>query len=275
MPSHCRIALGIPHTPWIPERVESLKRLREQLASPRHEFFMKTRMYSEFSEKEPNWSWSKKLWDWGLETEATHLLQLQDDVQVAPNFWDALNAMIANVPDGVIGLQGAHPKFRTISNDGHRWAVSNAWMVGVGYVIPRSKLKELIQFRDVYEEAALKTNEDDFIANFMATKRYSVWHPIPTIVDHDTDVKSTYGNDKHLHRKATVTWRDFGEKEIESETFWRVDRDPPIITNPHLNRCWFCELEPVAVGFQETGAGIGRSCLAKATSSVLMQGVKQ
>jgi hypothetical protein len=43
----------------------------------------------------------------------------------------------------------------------------------------------------------------------MATDRV-VWHPTPTIIDHDVDLKSTYGNDRHLYRRPQVTWEDMG-----------------------------------------------------------------
>ena len=64
------IALAIPHTPWKPERVESLQRLLKQWAGMDGTFKL-------FTDKEPNWSWSEKLWHWGFDTGASHLLQLQ------------------------------------------------------------------------------------------------------------------------------------------------------------------------------------------------------
>lgn len=262
-------ALAIPHTPWIPARTESLRRLTLALAAgspaPRTCFF---------ADREPNWSWSQKLWSWGLETDATHLLQIQDDVIPAPNFWKALHAMVEAVPDRVIGLQGAHPKFRTMARDGHNWALSCAWLVGVAYVIPKPILAELVAYRKAEDETARVTCEDDFIAKFCVSTARPVLHPIPTIIDHDIEIESTYGNGDHMYRRATCTWREFGEKEIESTDFWRIRQQPPAVTSPHTERCWFCEGEPVLVGFKQTGALLGRSCLVQAVTHALGGGVK-
>ncbi len=258
-------ALAVPHTPWVPERVVSLGCLRATVGSPAIERV--------FAEKEPNWSWSQKIWAWGTETDATHLVQLQDDVDVAPNFWAALSAMIAAVPDQIIGLQGAHPVFRTLAKEDHRWARSHAWMVGVGYVIPRADLAELVKFRTIFDGIAHEKNEDDFIAWFCTETGRDVWHPIPTIIDHG-DMQSTYGNGDHKFRRPTVTWREFGADEITRVDFWTPSADPPMVVNPHLNRCWFCQGEPSVVGFKETGALIGRICIANAVAGAMGMGAK-
>lgn len=257
-------ALAIPHTPWIPERVDSLDRLLGTLSgawpSDPHRRI--------FKDREPNWSWSAKLWRWGLETGATHLLQLQDDVIPAPNFWAALTAMIEACPDQIVSLHGGHPANRLIAHRGGNWTQSKAWMVGVGYVIPRAILDELVKYRATLPDNP-GINEDDLIGRFCVLTQRPVYHPIPTIIDHDTDVASTYKNDAHLYRKPTVTWRDYMPKEIESVSFWKVASEPPLVQDPHHGLCWFCYNEPGAAGSSATSAMIGRRCLASAVSGVL------
>ncbi len=261
-------ALAIPHTPWVPERVESIDRLCATLSGPREAPHFRV-----FQDKEPNAEWSRKLWSWGLETSATHLVQLQDDVSVAPNFWAALSALVEAVPDKIIGLQGAHPVFRTLAKEEYRWARSHAWMVGVGYVIPRADLAELVKFRTIFDGIAHEKNEDDFIAWFCTETGRDVWHPIPTIIDHQP-LPSTYGNDANMFQRPTVTWREFGANEITRVDFWTPAGEPPMIVNPHFNRCWFCQQEPTSIGFRETGAQIGRACLVNAMAGVLKVGLK-
>ncbi len=267
-------ALAVPHTPWVTDRVRSMFDLMQAIGggnappgtSIRH-----------FIDREPNVEWSRKLWAWGdgicAVEGATHLLQLQDDATVAPNFWTALSAMVAAVPDQIIGLQGAHPAFRLLARDGHKWARSHAWMVGVGYVIPRDALAELVKFRSIFDGIAHEKNEDDFIAWFCTETGRDVWHPIPTIIDH-TPIPSTYGNDANKFQRPTVTWREFGADEITRADFWTPAADVPIVANPHLNRCWFCQQEPGTAGFQETGALIGRACIVNALASILKVGLK-
>ena len=56
-------------------------------------------------------------------------------------------------------------------------------------------------------------NNEDSLVNFWAHKLgYDIWHPMPTIINHDLGVPSTYANDAHhefsMYRRPTVTWRD-------------------------------------------------------------------
>lgn len=44
------------------------------------------------------------------------------------------------------------------------------------------------------------------IGLWCATTGRKVYHPLPTIVDHDVNLVSTYGNDNHENRRSTVRW---------------------------------------------------------------------
>jgi hypothetical protein len=178
--------------------------------------------------------------------------------------------MVAARPDDVIGLQGAHPKFPALAAKGVRWAKSQ-WLVGVGYVIPVDVVRALLMYRDGLGAAVVQnTNEDDLISRFCVATQRHVWHPIPTIIDHDTHVRSTYANDSHEHRRATVTWRTYPAEELERDDFWRVSGTVPVVSDPHQSSCWACEQEPGIIAFQETGLRIGRRCIAKSAEVVIM-----
>ena len=88
-----KIALAIPHTPWVDERVTSMTSLLvaldlvEPLTDAGPCF-----AYREFTERAPNAVWAEKLWTWLFETGADWCLQLQDDVIVAPCFWPILKS---------------------------------------------------------------------------------------------------------------------------------------------------------------------------------------
>ena len=188
-------ALAIPTTAdWVPERAASLERLKAQLGH-------RPVYYREFRDREPNWSWSGKLWEWGLRCARAHLVQLQDDVVVGPEFWPTLRAMVDERPDDIIGLE-------SVLAPSSPWYTSGDGLIGVGYVLPPDVLAWLIDWREGLRPGAIQSlNEDQLLGLYAHVSGRRIWHPVPTIIDHDVEIVSTYGNDHHSHRrpaKSTV-----------------------------------------------------------------------
>lgn len=259
-----KYALAIPHTPWIRHRVDSLDRLLVSLSRSTKSSSDEVRF---FTDREPNHVWSQKLWQWGHDTGADYLVQLQDDALVAPCFWGALDAMLTVVPDKVIGLHAVHPAAREAERAGFRWHRAN-WLYGVGYVIPKAILGELVAVRATASHAEL-INEDEFIGRFCAYTKRDVWCPIPTIIDHDITHESTYGNDDHTHRRPAVTWRGYSEGELTDPAFWITGTQTPLFVSPHSTACWFCGAEPGPMRGGLSGARIGWQCLARGAEAAL------
>jgi len=230
-------ALGLTNTPWVPARRESFVRLVAALGCAAvddalhvHDDVATKALASAriFNEREPNHSWSRKMWAWALETSATHALFLQDDVWPAPNFWKALRAIVQTAPNEIIGLEAAHPAGRALAGFGERWYATRAWLIGPGYVVPRAHLEALLTWRARQPRVRiLNTNEDTLVNEFCVETGRRVLHPIPTIIDHDTTIASTYANDDHEHRRPTVKWTDgkkygFELEDLEKVEFWRA-----------------------------------------------------
>jgi hypothetical protein len=247
------LALALPHTPWIPHRVESFRRLGAELhaAGDGHD------ECRTFSDRESNKVWPRKLWGWALDTGATHLVQLQDDVIVSPHFWATLRAMLTARPRDVIGLSAVHPHGPDIARQGHRW-YRTPGVVGWAYVFPRELLAAFVAWVDARPEIVAVRNEDDLIGDWLAATGRTAWHPVPTIVDHDVSVPSTYANDAHMHRRATVTWRGYDPADLVSADWWRGDG--PVLATPELGRCWACETRAALVT-APNGVGMCGGCL--------------
>lgn len=251
-PGDISFAFGLPHTPWVPARVESFARLKDQLKFPRDgDVHLLSPDERVFSERASNNVWSLVMWTWAAEMNRTHFLTLQDDAIVAPDFWRALRALVAAHPDEIIGFEVVHPLTRALAEEGHRWFTTSDMLIGVGYVVPLPVLRDFLAWR----KAALRPGatealdaggkpvltEDTLLALFCLATGRRLWHPIPTIIDHDTSLESTYGNDAHGARRPPVRWDEgAGEADLSDPEFWSAE--PPFGTVPHVGR--FYEATP-------------------------------
>ena len=281
-----KIALGIPHTPWVPERMKSMARLRASLARPslrversadgldEAPVLVPSNVgYREFTERESNKVWPRKMWTWGSETlkEPTDLfVTIQDDTLIAPCFWPALKAMVQHLPPlAVLGLSATHPLGPEVARQGHRWYRTRSWVIGWGYGMRRADLAEFIAWIDARPELVAQCNEDELVNRWVSATGRFTWHPVPTIVDHDTSIDSQYKNDHHAHRRSTVTWRDFGEGSLTDPDFWLPSGDPQLLALPSPTHCWYCMERLAFMMSQRTGAALCRHCLIDGTAAML------
>jgi len=218
------IAFAVPHTPWVPERVRSFERLFDQLDIPHRPRAVAT--YRFFTERAANAVWSADMWRWGAEQQVSHFVTLQDDVIVAGFFWNAIGAMLEALPDQVIGLEVVHRAAPALAELGHRWFTTADCLIGVGYALPTKLLREFLEWRErKLKPGALEVlTEDTMLGIWCMVTGHLVFHPLPTIIDHDTGIASTYGNDGHANRRPLVRWAanqgEFASAELLSDPDW-------------------------------------------------------
>jgi hypothetical protein len=266
-------ALAIPHAPHKPGRTESLRRLGSMLGlelsfsgGSGHGIAQRSGidfMYRVFAEREPHWEWSKRLWRWGLETKADYLVQLQDDVLVPENFFPALRALLTTHPSGVTALMGIHPLARELARMGGRMHRTRAWLLGNGYVLSKHFLAEFCPWVERNEARARICSEDSLINAFCVETARDIFHPIPSLVDHDLSVPSTWGADNNGHRSATVSWKNFMPAEIEHPGFWSHPGEIRLLLDSLRPHCWFCMQEEAFISSATTGMHVGPNCFAR------------
>lgn len=240
------IALAIPTAAaWVPERAETLKRLRTSLFGTGYETPPEGTKFThgvvrEFRERTHFSVWATSMWTWLEETGADWGLSLQDDVLVAPNFWKALEAMLAAVPPEVeiICLESAHPATPLLHSAGEVWYSTAEMLIGVAYVARRETYAAFREWR----ETRLKpgawfpgpqcVTEDNLFGQFAMNTGRRVYSPVRTLVDHDVALKSVHGNDDHPNRRPRVRWDNAGLplETYELPAYWKVDNPP------HLGR---------------------------------------
>jgi hypothetical protein len=261
------IALAIPHTPWVPARAESMERLLDALGiGGLQEPGFPVDHFCVFTERAANHVWAESMWRWLHSTGADWCLQLQDDVMVAQCFWPAIRAMLGALPPeaDVVGLTSVHPMTPEIARRGHRWHRTPGNLVGWAYALRRDALGAFLEDRARLPEGFRVQNEDEQIAIWTQRSGRSVWHPVPAIVDHDTSIPSSYGNDHHSHRRPRVTWRTFDEREICDVDWWRPSGTPEMLPMPDHQLCWMCGDRPVLARSERTGCGICHECAIEA-----------
>lgn len=249
--------LAVPHTPWVPARAESVRRL-EPVLDERHRLF---------TERAPNWEWSRTMWRWMADQEDTYAVQLQDDVLPHPSFWRIVEAMVAGNPEArVIGLHAGHPAGPALAASGARWYRTRAWVVGVGYIVRGDVMHELAEWREANDALARTLNEDDFIARFCGSHGIDVWHPMPSPIDHDVTVPSTYGNDAHANRRPTVSADAYDTDAMCRAEFWRVDSTAPLLVSPYAMVCAHCGGDGVVA---RTELPVCRLCIVRMVAQVM------
>jgi hypothetical protein len=265
------LSIGIPHCAARPERRATLARLLDSLGPIPDDMVLKV-----FDEPGPHWVWSREMWSWGLATDAPWFLQIQDDQVVPPNVLRAVRAMIAGSPAGcdVIGAFAVHPLGREIARQGGRWYRTRAWLMGGMYLFTRSYLKDFVPWVKANEARARVTCEDSLSNFFTNETGRDVFHPCPSLCEHDLSIPSTWMQqatdmgvpDPALHgnRRPTVSYKDFLPSELERAEFWEqpggLVRLLPDSCGP---LCWFCISEPAFISSTETGVHVGPNCFSK------------
>ena len=218
-----KFALGIPHTPWVEARVATYDALRASLGTSG---YVACRT---FEDRAANHEWSETLWKWGVNSGGTHLLQLQDDVEVCPDFWLVLRALVTAFPDHVIGLHS--PKVPMPPPPGANVYTTSDGLIGTGYVVPVSILQDFLEWRSrVSPEGVENLGEDTLLGLYCYDRGLSIVHPSPSFIRHNVNLPSTYGNDEHEGRKPRypVAFDDTASlTEMQKEEMWAWEPLPP------------------------------------------------
>lgn len=234
--------LAIPHKRGT--REQSFARLKSQLESGMPHDRLDVRV---FDEPAPNHVWSGEMWAAGALSPQSHFLQLQDDVVVCDDFWRALDILVQARPNEVICLQATAPELRMCAAEGHAWATNTAGVIGVAYVVPTPALREFVEWRAALPATTVEAiTEDTLLGLWCAVTGRRIWLPIPTIIDHDVTIESTYGNDNHPHRRPEVRWDNYIWRGTTPHHHYDVTSDTYV---PHLG-CFYESTPRMLAQFQ-------------------------
>lgn len=140
----------------------------------------------------------------------THGLVLQDDMMPCPDFWGVLRRTLEARPFDCLGLYCSHKGASQAYQDGLSWVTTCDGLIGGAYAAPASMFGELLsRWRDRFR---WQGHEDTFIQTYLQSIGRFVYHPLPSLVDHDLSVEPTAGNPHHQTNpdliRARVPWHD-------------------------------------------------------------------
>lgn len=241
------IAIVIPHCPFSPERVKSLARLKHDLFGdaepPAH--VLDVKVIGEMGPV-PNWKWALKVFAFAQETKADRIVQIQDDVLVMPKFLDVLRILHDKLGDETLNCFTIAPWAKAIHAMGARFMTTSDWMTGPCWSMKRERVLEHFRWlHENCEDGAMQAiNEDTLLGLSHAAHGWKIVNPIPAIVDHDTALKSNYGNEKAMHNRSSAAWHELPAEEQQQLTdpaYW-VRKNPipgcPGGDIPHFGRVY-------------------------------------
>lgn len=144
-----------------------------------------------------------------IESDATHMVFLPDDAILVPHFVEVITKCIEARPEAIICCQSNHTGARVAYDAGYHWYATPDGCTLFGGVLPIAWVREHLSWR----KRALKPNvlvQGDEGVNLwaMATNRL-IYKPLPSLVDHDTTLKSLDGNDEGPNAQSprrSVVW---------------------------------------------------------------------
>jgi len=261
------IALGVPHASWVPERAAAMAALRPLLAGADH--------YREGTER-GHWSvWFLVMLRWAAETGASHFLTTQDDVELAPEFWPILRAIVTAWPDEVISLAATHSLAPEVARTGRR-SYRTPKVLGWGWLAPMPIVGRFLEWADEatvqgFQREQPNDGEDTLFMRFLETRGIVPRSPVPTILDH-LHGPSVYGNEGHEHRRSVVRWTGYELADLRDPRWWQTGcADLP---SDVWRRCWWCGKREERFRSTVTGASICGVCLATLVAVPLGVGLK-
>jgi hypothetical protein len=219
--------LAVSHAPWQPARVQNMVRMRETLRAAEN-----TTSYREVTDRLPNWQWAERMWQWAdgaaIATGASHAVFLQDDLDLHPQFWKVLRAMVGAAHNKAIALIANHPYGRRAVDRKDSWYLTSECL-GSGYVLPACMLHAFVAWRAAQPIWRIRsTGEDYLITCWLNRTGRRAWHPVPSPIDHRRDIASTNPRDRYPFRRSYVRWdaTAVAGRDLTSVATWQQAQPP-------------------------------------------------
>jgi hypothetical protein len=243
----------VNHAPWAKGRPETLARLLEQLGPSADVLVIPSRRVEHSS------SWARKTWEF-VEDQKGPVITLEDDVEVAPGFVAACEAVSSLAPDEAISLHTQVPEAVQCAAEGHRWCRCY-WLSGPASILPPWVAASLLDYAAAIPQGVLAhMNHDNVTMHWAWARQRPFLATIPALAHHDTGVPSTLGYDDHPNRVPHVPLCNFPDARPADPAWWGSPATAP--TAPTVANPWASPqyLETVRAALR--GPGLCTMCLS-------------
>ena len=215
---------AIAHAQWADGRSSTLKRLVDQLT----EQGAKDIHVSVSGRREHAAIWATRLWEY-CDFVQEHVVLLNDDVILHPQFVTICQAMVSAIPDESLSLHTNIPGADRAQKDGHHW-VRSYWYTGPAVIVAPGHARKWLDWPAPWALLS-QINEDNRAIHAAWEEQRPFYCSVPAIVMHDTATKSTLGYDDMPNRVPTVPWNVETDDDLTDPETWRYKVEPPHVVN--------------------------------------------
>lgn len=176
------------------------------------------------------WKNAKKAWS--KITNCSHILVLQDDLLIPPNFNVIVDKIINLLPNNIISLYS--PRHIKYFPDSH-WTTSNR-VTGQALLMPTNFSRQWLRWCDKYclpsQKKGLSDGDDIRLGAWMHATNKIAWYPSPSVVQHIGVESSVFS--MHMHNKNSSSYPE--NPEILNTIDWSVGLENPHKSNSTVTR---------------------------------------
>ena len=175
--SDIKVSSAVMHAPWNAYRASLVNVLRKKIANLK---------VIEDTNREGVWQTAKRSWLSAFNTNSTHHLVVQDDIEVCNGFMADLPHVISALPDKPIYLfTTRNSVLEAAQNKDSHWVRQYGALSGCGVILPKWMIKEWFEWLPTVIPDDWEPNVDDSrLALFLLSRKESAWITIPTLVEH-------------------------------------------------------------------------------------------
>lgn len=196
-PPDVTFAVTFTYAPWVEWRVECTQNQREQIAGSNYV----TEIYEHACDQSnPTLSSRRAAMEAVVDTDASHVLMLQDDLDLCQNFIEATRNAVQAVPNRIVQLLSPWEEATEIYDGGCRWLRREGHPWGPALVMPTEMVRDFLDWVDIFMDGFDK--DDDCIGcwNCLETP-YDIWVAVPGLVEHLGAFENIAGESRtHGHR---------------------------------------------------------------------------